>query len=642
MGAWSLSSRSGHLKDFARSLLVIRPEYNLFSREYWLGQVDTRPLSVFRVALALLLLKDAIYDLPLARIFFSDEGIVPRSALWDGLARANRFSLMDALPYPWMATAFFLAWIFVLVLLLVGYRTRLMAILNAVMIVSIHERNLYVLNGADTVFRVLSLWSIFLPLGQYYSLDALRERFGRYRTSRHLGDLRAPDAPRTGYAFPLRIAQLQIALVYLFTGLLKLPGGPSAWARGEALYYALQLKSLTLPTGDWLLATAPDIGLRWIDYQTLFTELAFLLLVFSPFFQPLLRLLALALGVMLHGGIAATMSISNFSMVMIASYLLFCEPRWVAWIGARLRSAGRQALTIGVPPPGSPLWPLLAVTCEHEVGIDRSGHPADQSFDGWAAQTAGGQTCSGSAAWKQAAGHLPLSRLGTWMLRWKPLRCLIWATLSITARRVILPAPDDVAEPYARLTPPSRLRRWGGLAATGLVTLALAALMAAVIRWNLASATFVGIKLGGPVTPIEADTILYSGLWQNWAMFAPYPTTYDGWIIIPGTFEDSKEIDLRTGQPVSDVEYRVFAGPDARWKKYESNLMDYRYEPLFKAWGDYYCTQYNIDRQLPAGHRLATLRIVFRGRLSHVIGEPVRPMQDWLLWKHWCYPQYKF
>jgi hypothetical protein len=66
---------------------------NTLHAKYWFGRVDSRPLSVFRIFFAGLLLKNAIYSIPLATEFYSDAGYVPRSALWDGLARTDRFPL---------------------------------------------------------------------------------------------------------------------------------------------------------------------------------------------------------------------------------------------------------------------------------------------------------------------------------------------------------------------------------------------------------------------------------------------------------------------------------------------------------------------------------------------------------------------
>jgi hypothetical protein len=379
--------------------------------------------------------------------------------------------------------------------------------------------------------------------------------------------------------------------------------------------------------------------LSFIGYQTLFTELAFIVMVFAPIGQPLLRMAALALGAMLHGGIGVTMSIGNFSMVMIGSYLLFFEPGWITWIGEKLRAAGRSALAMGVPPPNSPLWLLLAATRADEIMVDGETQ-SDPTFDGWSVRD-GRAEYTGADAWRRALAHLPLSRLWIWAVR-LPFVCRMkWAFLSVLVARVPLPAPDALAAPY--VTPAlGRVERGMKVAAMALVTLIIGGLMAVVIRWNLASAVVAGIKLGPPVTKVESDLILYSGFWQYWAMFAPYPSTTDGWVIVQGKFEDGRELDLRTGQAVSSVPYRVYWGPDIRWKKYEGNLFDNRYEPLLKAWADHYCLEYNVNQNLPPGSRLATMQLIFRGRISHVPGQALNPDQDWILWKHWCFEEYKF
>src|SRR5262249_10220972 len=139
-------------------------------------------------------------------------------------------------------------------------------------------------------------------------------------------------------------------LIYIFTGLLKIIE-PSVWRTGEALFYALQLKSLTLPTGDWLDATAPMWVFKIMNYQTLITELGFAVFMFSPLFQPYLRMGGIVLGTMLHLGIAMLMAISNFSPVMIASYLLFFEPGWIEWLDLRLRRLRPEQLPSKIRTP---------------------------------------------------------------------------------------------------------------------------------------------------------------------------------------------------------------------------------------------------------------------------------------------------
>lgn len=50
------------------------------------------------------------------------------------------------------------------VLLAIGYRTRLMTVVNFVLITSLQARNILVLHGGDVLMKLLCFWAMFLPL----------------------------------------------------------------------------------------------------------------------------------------------------------------------------------------------------------------------------------------------------------------------------------------------------------------------------------------------------------------------------------------------------------------------------------------------------------------------------------------------
>jgi hypothetical protein len=342
---------------------LVHSQYNFLRSDYWFGQVDSRPLSLFRICFAVLLLKNALYSIPVAQLFYSDGGIVPRAQFWDDPTQVglDQFSLLNYLSASWMAILFFAVWSGIILALLLGYQTRLMTVLNYLCRLSFVQRNSFPLSGADHVMTVLSFWMIFLPLNHDYSIDAWLAR--RHSLAVQAGKGASPAMPHTTYAFPLRVIQLQVALIYVFTSYMKWQGIP--WRDGSALYYTFQQIGYLLPTGIWLGVHAPMWLLRLLTWSTLLIEVGFVPLVFAPVLQPWARASGLLLAALMHLGIALTMAIPDFSLVMWISYILFFEPAWVAWLERQLcRRLKRPPTPVVrseavVLPEGKRRWPPL-------------------------------------------------------------------------------------------------------------------------------------------------------------------------------------------------------------------------------------------------------------------------------------------
>jgi Vitamin K-dependent gamma-carboxylase len=526
---------------------IISRHYNLFHPKYWFGQVDARPLGIFRIFFAGLMLKMVFYLLFVAEEFFSDKGVAPRSAILE-IARANRYSLMDMLSQTWMAQIFFGIWILVLVCLLFGYRTRSMLVLNFIFIISAHARNFLILNGADLAFRVLSFWIMFIPLGATYSIDALHRRWQLFRMTGNHADLHPDTAPATIFALPVRLIQIQIALVYIFTFLLKLSGKP--WHDGTALFYALQVESLTLPTGSWLLANAPLWLLQIGTYFSMVMEGSFVFLMFLPILQPRLRSIGLLMGCMMHLGIAVLLSIHDFSLVMMISYITFWDAAWIDTLTRKLQLMG---LYIPQLTTNSRLW--LPITRLYRKSSSAQFAP-----------------------WLLKLGRISLS--------------------------------------------------------SGLI-----AAMCIVIWSNLSTIKHKDETIVPQITGVPRLFLQYSGMGQSWGMFAPYPSENNGWITIPGQFEDGLEIDLMTGYPLSTTITHYHWGPAVRWKKYSEEIRGSSSGHMLRAWGAYYCQEYNTEGNLPAGQRLATLNIVYNWRWSHTPTTEPNDLIHTELWHHDCLSQ---
>jgi hypothetical protein len=200
--------------------------------------------------------------------------------------------------------------------LMVGLWTQASAWSVFLLTLVLQRYNPIAFNGGDLILRgVLQLGVALGPSGTYLSVDSIR-RDGRTRSIPQIE------------AWPIRFVQLHISIGYLLTFYLKTRG--DTWFDGTALWYALNLDDLARFDVPAVLVT-PPLG-------TIFTLLAVLTEVFVGLgvWWHRTRSLALLAGIALHAGIALAMEIGFFSMVMVASYIVFVPTptleRFLRWI----------------------------------------------------------------------------------------------------------------------------------------------------------------------------------------------------------------------------------------------------------------------------------------------------------------------
>jgi hypothetical protein len=270
---------------------------------------DLRSLAMLRILLALIVALDMAMRLPDLRVFYTDEGVMPRSLVTDGGVRW-RWSIAFANDTYGFQLALFLATIAAAMAMMLGYRTRLATVIVWVLVVSIQARNPFVLSGADSLLRVLLFWAMFLPLGAVWSIDAYRQA----------------DKPRLSMRF-LSFGTigifLQIGFMYWFTAILK--SSPAWRSDGTALYYALNAGHITRPFGEYL-SQFPEL-LRVLTHASLALEVLAPVLLFSPFLTGPLRTLAVASVMAFHLGIFLTMDVGIFPWTSASCMVCFL-PSW--------------------------------------------------------------------------------------------------------------------------------------------------------------------------------------------------------------------------------------------------------------------------------------------------------------------------
>jgi hypothetical protein len=275
-------------------------------REFWFGEADIAPVALFRILFGAQLLNWFWQLFPNLTAFFTDEGILPRRA--QGLFDGDRLSLLNVSGDWSFVAVIWLVSCLVALALTLGWHARVMSLLAFVLVSSFSWRDPLILDGSDLVFRFVPLWLAFTPAGERWSIDARRR-----------------DAPVVrGWALPIRILELQIAWIYLATGLEKLGG--IDWINGTAAYYALQLEHTF--ARPWAHAIAADpILSHLISWSTLAVELSFLPLAMAP--SERTRLVAALGAAAMQLGILILMNVGNFPLVMLAAGVLFIPPDWI-------------------------------------------------------------------------------------------------------------------------------------------------------------------------------------------------------------------------------------------------------------------------------------------------------------------------
>lgn len=282
--------------------------------------IDLRSLAVFRIAIATLILVDLLTRAGDLTAHYADEGAWPIETARKRLPLGG-FSLhLFNGSVEFQAILFLITGAFALAML-VGYHTRLVTPIVWLLILSLHRRNPQVLQGGDHVLRVLLFWSMFLPLGSRYGVDACRNR----------GSRRASSAVRSISAAAIL---LQVCTIYWFAGLLK---SRNTWyIQGDGVYYALMLDRYVTPIGKWLLDANP-ILLKLLNYGTLGLELFGPLLALFPIVaKGPIRCGIIAAFWLFHLGMGLCLELWLFGYICSAAWLLFI-PSWV-WDRLKIKS----------------------------------------------------------------------------------------------------------------------------------------------------------------------------------------------------------------------------------------------------------------------------------------------------------------
>lgn len=280
-----------------------------------LFEIDARSLAIFRIGLGTILLYDWISRSLDFISHYTDYGILPRASLLEKAVNVSRFSIFFCTDNYFLTALFFAFGMLSALALIVGYRTRFAIVISWILLVSIQIRNPLLLQGGDDLLRMLTFWSMFLPLASRYSVDnALHpEKFSWSNSSLSVASA---------------ALLLQVAIMYCSTGVLK--SGIPWRVDFSAITYTLHLDAFARPTAVFL-RKFPEIC-RILTASIVYFEVFGPLLFFMPLFFIPFRIFSILSFFGLQLGLVSCLRLGHFPFVSTLGIIPFIPSEIWAWL----------------------------------------------------------------------------------------------------------------------------------------------------------------------------------------------------------------------------------------------------------------------------------------------------------------------
>ncbi len=137
--------------------------------------LDTRTLALARIAFGIFIFIDLVTRFQYVEWHYADSGLVSLDVWFKKVRWAGSFSLFVLNGSVAWASLLLIFHMLVSLLMAIGWRTTCMTALNTILLVSLHDRNPFILNSGDKIALVMVSLAIFLPWGEFFSLDQKRK-----------------------------------------------------------------------------------------------------------------------------------------------------------------------------------------------------------------------------------------------------------------------------------------------------------------------------------------------------------------------------------------------------------------------------------------------------------------------------------
>ncbi len=585
--------------------------------------LDVRSLALLRMGLAMVILTDLVWRAPDLVAHYSDQGVVPRATLVDGLLNPSYWSIHLVSGAVWVQGLLFGAAALFALAMLVGYHTRLATIASWALVVSLHHRNPALLFAADSVLRAVMFWAMFLPLGAAYSVDRAMNPRGR-------------DLPQRIFSGAVIAFTVQQCFIYIFSAVFKTTSD-IWWPDATAVYYSLSFDQYVTPLGAWLLnfpgllmvMTAATLVLEWIGP----------LFLFMPWRTATFRIVTVVTFILLHLGFGFTLNLGIFPALSIVTWLVFIPSS--TWEHLSKRSYGRPQAGLTIYYDANcgfckkvvhliRTFLLLPETPLHTAQSDPSIQAAMEQHNSWVVVDWQGKHHFKFEAIAYVVSLSPVFGLLAPILRWSPIMAVGTRFYEAIAnnRRVA-----------GRFTRPLSFRSFTARTPLWQSAIALVLLLLTFL-WNLRGITdhWAFVEQDTPTLrslrrvtrsrALQSTEGLIYRLRLNqggWSIFAPDPPRDDGWHVVVGTLEDGTEVNLlRPDQPIDfekpTLRERQQLYGNMQWRTYYINLNRDIGRTLYPDYVEYLCRRW--QGQATDGPALQQVDVFFMEERTPPPNEP--------------------
>ncbi len=582
--------------------------------------LDYRSLAIMRMFIGLTLLADIIQRTRSLTAHYADAGVLPRSGLLSIWNESGFWSIYFLNGSPlFVAIIFFVTAVFA-VMMIVGYKTRIATIASFFLLISLHVRNPIVLQGGDVALRVILFFMMFLPLGQRMSVDTI------------VGEAKYPKEKE--YFSPASIAYvIQFLIIWTMSGFLK-TGAP--WVtNATAVAMALHLESFVTNFGMWLRSI--DSAMYFITTATLIIERYVFVLFITPVQRDMGRLAGLILTTTLIIGFNLSFRLGLFGMIMFSISLGLLPGYFWDHIIMPLRkiasSKSQKGMTIFYDGDCSFCSRISKVTAgmlllhpETKIifsGSDPEAYSTMHSAHSWVVRDHNGVSYTGFRAFVALMQSAFFYRIFAPVFLLTPIMYIGENIYRMVAHNRPMTCSVDMPDKPIK----KQNKR--------IKNIFIIVMLGFVVVWNISSLPSYS-RYKKPKF-IEKSLLIFR-LDQKWNMFAPYPTTEDGFFVMPGVLRDGSSVDIYSGS--TNISYlkpqnMAWIYQNQRWQKYLMNLWLKDFSNYRLGYGQYLCREWNAhnihEKNLMTFEILYILEETDINTLKE--SEPV-PVS---IWQHQCF-----